>query len=159
MRLHAQRPSNRNTLLLTANAIGAVSAGLLLESRSLIESTPRNAFILAIMWCIAMAGFAIAPNFAAGIALLIAAGFFELSFISMARALAQIHAPAELRGRAIGLFNVGAMGFRIFAGVTIGFGGGIVGIHWSLGLSALALLLVLLSLLFWTGRAVARAEA
>jgi MFS family permease len=149
----------RYTVLLTANAFGAVAAGLLLEYRSLIASTPRNAFVLAILWCTAILGFAVAPGFAAGVALLVAAGFFELSFISMARALAQLHAPPELRGRAIGLFNVGAMGCRIFAGATIGFGGGLIGIHWSLGISAAALLVVLLALLGWTYRAAARAEA
>ena len=61
----------------------------------------------------------------------------------MARTLAQLHAPPNLRGRAIGLFNVGSLGFRAFSGLTIGFGGGLIGIHWSLGLSAAALFIAL----------------
>jgi MFS family permease len=136
----------RYTLLLTANAAGAVAAGLLLEWRGLLPSHPRTAFMLAIAWCAAIGGFAIAPNYAVAIGLLVCAGFFELSFVSMARTLAQLHAPAHLRGRAIGLFNVGALGCRTFSGVTIGFGGGIVGIHWSLGFSAAALMTALLLL-------------
>ena len=147
----------RYTLLLTANAIGAVTAGMILEYRSLLPPHPRTAFVLAILWCAAMGGFAVAPNYATGILLLVLAGFFELSFISMARTLAQLNAPVELRGRAIGLFNVGAMGCRTFSGVTIGFGGGIVGIHWSLGLSAAVLLTALFVLFAWTQRAAARA--
>ncbi|MDH3738521.1 MAG: MFS transporter [Alphaproteobacteria bacterium] len=142
----------RYTLLLAANAAGAVIAGLLLESRSLLPSRPRTAFVLAFLWCAAIGGFAVAPSYAVAIGLLVCAGFFELSFISMARTLAQLHAPAHLRGRAIGLFNVGSLGCRTFSGVTIGFGGGIIGIHWSLGLSAAALSVVLLTLFAWTYR-------
>jgi len=82
-------------------------------------------------------------NYLLAIALLVCAGFLELSFNSMARTLAQLHAPPHLRGRAIGLFNVGSLGFRAFSGLTIGFGGGFIGIHWSLGLSAAALFLAL----------------
>ena len=142
----------RYTLLLTANAAGAVIAGLMLEARSMLPSRPRTAFVLAIMWCTAIGGFAVAPSYAVAIGLLICAGFFELSFVSMARTLAQLHAPAHLRGRAIGLFNVGSLGCRTFSGVTIGFGGGIIGIHWSLGLSAAALLVTLLVLFTWSNR-------
>ncbi len=136
----------RYTMLLAAYAAGAVTAGLLLEARSLLPMQPRTAFVLATLWCIAIGGFAVVQNYPIAIALLVCAGFLELSFISMARALAQIHAPAHMRGRAIGLFNVGALGFRTFSGVTIGFGGGVIGIHWSLGLSAAILLIVLLTL-------------
>jgi len=82
-----------------------------------------------------------------------------LSFNAMARTLAQLHAPPHLRGRAIGLFNVGSLGCRAFSGVTIGFGGGIVGVHWSLGLSAIALMAALAVVLMWLSRADASATA
>jgi hypothetical protein len=36
---------------------------------------------------------------------------------------------------------------RAFSGVTIGMGGSLVGVHWSLALSALALLAVVIGLL------------
>lgn len=140
----------RYTMLLTAYAAGAVTAGLMLEARNLLTMQPRTAFVLAMLWCAAIGGFAIAPNYEIAIVLLLCAGFFELSFVSMARTLAQLHAPAHMRGRTIGLFNVGALGFRTFSGVTIGFGGGVIGIHWSLGLSAAALLVVLMALFAWS---------
>jgi MFS family permease len=149
----------RYTLLLTAYAAGAVIAGLLLEYRSMLPSHPRTAFVLAILWCAAIGGFAVSQNYSLAIALLLCAGFFELSFMSMARTLAQLHAPAHMRGRAIGLFNVGALGCRTFSGVTIGFGGGIIGIHWSLGLSAVAVMAVLLLVFAWSQRAMAGVEA
>jgi hypothetical protein len=41
---------------------------------------------------------------------------------------------------------------RAFSGVTIGVIGGFIGVHWSLALSALALLAILASLLAFTVR-------
>jgi MFS family permease len=140
-------------MLLAANAAGAVLAGIVLESRSLLASNPRATFILAILWAAAMLGFAVTTSYALALGLLLCAGFLDLSFNSMGRTLAQLHAPPELRGRAIGLYNMGALGGRTFSGVTIGFGGGIIGIHWSLGLSAAVLVAVLLVLLIRLARA------
>ncbi|MBT6289652.1 MAG: MFS transporter, partial [Rhodospirillaceae bacterium] len=44
------------------------------------------------------------------------------------------------------------LGLMTFSGVTIGFGGSLVGVHWSLGLSAATLLAVILVLAFVIGR-------
>ncbi|NND49210.1 MAG: MFS transporter [Rhizobiales bacterium] len=142
----------RYTLLLGAYATGALSAGIILESRAYLPSNARTAFVLAILWAVAMLGFAVATSYQLALALLLAAGFLDLAFNSMARALAQLHAAPELRGRAIGLYNVGALGCRTFSGFTIGFGAGIAGIHWSLALSAAALVTALMVLFAWTAR-------
>ena len=131
------------SLLLAANALGALIAGLVLEARNLLPPHPRTAIMLAMAWCVAIFGFALSPSLPLSFALLVCAGFLDLAFNSMSRALAQIHAPPEIRGRAIGLFNVGAFGGRTFSGITVGFGGSLIGIHWSLALSAVALLVAL----------------
>ncbi len=49
--------------------------------------------------------------------------------------------PAEIRGRVVGLFNMAGLGMRAFSGITVGLAAGSrgSGIHWSLGLSAAAL--------------------
>ena len=63
-------------------------------------------------------------------------------------------APPAIRGRVIGLFNMSSLGLRAFAGVTVGLLGGMIGIHWSLALSALALLVLAGAMLAWqSGRA------
>lgn len=67
----------------------------------------------------------------------------------MTRTLAQLHSPPEIRGRAIGVFNVGALGCRTFSGFTVGFGGGLIGIHFSLALSAIVMLIAMLALFAW----------
>ena len=77
------------------------------------------------------------------------AGFLDLSLNSMTRTLAQLNSPPEIRGRAIGVFNVGSLGCRTFSGFTVGFGGGLIGIHLSLALSAAVLLLAMIGLFLW----------
>jgi MFS family permease len=103
--------------------------------------------VLAILWSLSLLAFASVSIYALAIALLFAAGFFELSFNTMAQALVQINAPADIRGRVVGLFNMAGLGMRAFSGITVGLVGAAIGIHWSLGLSA-AVLLGCLSILY-----------
>src|SRR2546422_2462882 len=86
------------------------------------------------------------------LALLFIAGFFELSFNAMAQTLVQVHAPSEVRGRIIGLFAMASLGLRAFSGVTVGLGGSLIGIHWSLAASAAALLALTMTLFSLTLR-------
>ncbi|MDB5405965.1 MAG: hypothetical protein JWL84_877 [Rhodospirillales bacterium] len=140
------------TILLAADAAGALLAGFALESRSLLRAQPRTAFILVMLWCLAIAGFAMSPTYVFAVGFLFAAGFLELSFNAMAQTLVQLKAPAASRGRVIGLFNMSAQGLRAFSGVTVGVGGSLIGIHWSLALSAATLLAVMIGVLGLTSR-------
>ena len=137
------------SLLFGADAAGALTAGLLLESRGLLRPSPRSAYVLALCWCIAMAGFAATTVYPLALALLFVCGFLELSFYAMAQTLVQISAPAAVRGRIIGLFSMSALGLRAFSGLTVGLGGSLIGIHLSLALSA-GLLIVLILVMLWT---------
>src|SRR5262245_54443797 len=139
-------PGVSYSVLLAADAAGALPAGIALEAWGRLKATPRAAIILAILWCLTLLAFAAVGNYALAIALLFAAGFFELSFNTMAQALVQLNAPTDIRGRVLGLFNMAGLGMRAFSGVTVGILGAAIGIHWSLGLSA-AVLLVLLFIL------------
>lgn len=134
------------SMLLAADAAGALTAGLVLESRGLLRARPITACVLAMLWCLALGGFAICENYRVALVLLFMAGFVELSFNSMAQTLVQLDAPAEMRGRAIGVYNMFAMGMRTFSGVTVGLMGAKFGIHGSLAASA-ALLFVVIGLL------------
>ncbi len=125
--------------LLAADAVGGLTAGVILESRGLLPPRPRTAFILAMLWCCALFGFARSTSYALAIALLLAAGFVELSFNSMAQSLVQLNAPNEIRGRVIGVFSMSALGLRTFSGLSVGLLGSVIGIHNSLSYSAAAL--------------------
>jgi MFS family permease len=131
------------SMLFAADALGALTAGLVLESRGLLRPRPRSAFVLAMLWCLAVGAFALSRYYPLALLMLFAAGFLELSFYAMAQTLVQLHAPAEVRGRVIGVFIMSAMGLRAFSGVTVGVGGSLIGIHASLALSAALLLAVL----------------
>jgi MFS family permease len=154
---HAQADFSYS-MLLGADAAGALAAGLLLESRGLLPARARTAFVLAMLWCVAIAAFAAVPSYPAALALLFVAGFLELSFNAMAQTLVQVRAPADIRGRVIGLYAMSSLGMRTFSGVTVGLGGSLLGIHWSLALSAGALLLLTL-LLFLLGGFASRPRA
>jgi MFS family permease len=129
--------------LLAADAAGGLLGGLLLESRAMLAPRARTVFILAMIWCAALLGFARSNIYALAISLLFVAGFVELAFNSMAQALVQMNAPAEIRGRVIGVFSMSAMGMRTFSGLSVGILGASVGIHNSLGLSAAALFVII----------------
>lgn len=131
------------SMLLAADAAGALTAGIVLESRNLLQPRARTACLLAMTWCVALAAFALTRHYMLALPLLFVAGFVELSFNAMAQTLVQLEAPADMRGRAIGVFNMAASGMRMFSGITVGLVGASIGIHGSLALSAAALFIVI----------------
>jgi MFS family permease len=140
-------PGVAYSVLLAADAAGAMLGGVLLESRAILAATPRTAIILAIAWACALTGFAVSTVYPLAVALLFTAGFFELAFNSMAQALVQINAPVDMRGRVIGLYNMASLGLRAFSGVTIGLVGSLIGVHWSLALFAMVMFTIASGLL------------
>lgn len=131
------------SMLLGADAAGALTAGFVLESRNLLQPRARTACILAMIWCVALASFALTSSYPFALAVLFVAGFVELSFNAMAQTLVQLDAPADMRGRAIGVYNMFALGMRMFSGITVGLVGARIGVHWSLALSAAVLFVVI----------------
>src|SRR4029077_16011115 len=103
--------------------------------------------ILAVLWCCALIGFSLVTVYPLALALLFTAGFFELAFNAMAQTLVQLDAPSAIRGRVIGLYNMASLGLRAFSGGTVGLIGSLVGVHWSLALSAVAVLAIACGLL------------
>jgi len=133
--------------LLTATAAGAVCGGFLLEGKGWLKANARTAIVCAILWCAVVAAFAFSTNYTLSLVLLFCGGILNLSFYSTAQAIVQLQAPSHLRGRLIGLFSMSAFGLRAFSGVTVGVVGALIGIHWSLALSAMALMAVTIALL------------
>ncbi len=140
-------PGVAYSMLLAADAAGAMLAGVLLESRAIMVATPRTAIVLVMVWACALTGFALSTVYPLAVALLFTAGFFELAFNSMAQTLVQLNAPTEIRGRVIGLYNMASLGLRAFSGVTVGLVGSLIGVHWSLALFAMLMLAIACALL------------
>jgi hypothetical protein len=139
-------------MLLASHAAGALVAAFFLESRGVRISRPIVAIRLAIAWCVVMTGFALSASYALSVVLLFAAGLLDLTFSSMGQSLVQLESPRELRGRVIGLYQTFSQGLRAFSGVTVGAGGELIGVHWSLALSAMVMLAVMFILLAFAGR-------
>jgi MFS family permease len=140
--LGATETTFRYSALLTASASGALTAGILLELKSLLQPQARLAFIQVILWSGLMVCFAVTTNFYLALIFLFIAGFLNLSFESMTQTLVQLRAPDAIRGRVIGLYSSSSLGLKTFSGITVGFGGSYFGIHESLAYSAIALLIV-----------------
>ncbi len=134
-------------LLLAADACGALLGGIALEMRGGLRSNPATAILLAMLWCTALGAFALSGSYGLAVGCLFAAGFLELAFNSMSMALIQLHAPNEIRGRVIGVYSMASLGLRAFSGVSVGLAGGLIGVHFSLGASALLLFALLAVLL------------
>ncbi len=144
-------PGIAYTSLLAADAAGALLGGFLLESRSrLLRLEPSVALKLAIGWAASLLGFALVRSYFLALPLLFIAGFFELSFSSMAQTIVQLKAPDELRGRVLGVFGMASAGLRTFSGITVGLAGSVLDIHTSLALACAAFLAVSALLLLRT---------
>lgn len=144
------------SVLLAATAAGSLLGGVVLEARGLLVARPGTAIVLTILWCLAITAFAAATSYPLAVALMLVAGFLNLSFSAMTQTLVQLEAPAHLRGRLIGLYNMASSGLRAFSGITVGVVGSLIGVHWSLALSALVLLMVTVPLLPFSMRTTTR---
>lgn len=151
--LGADEAGVRYSILLGANAAGALASGLVLESRGLLQARALTAIVFTALWCLVITGFAAATSYPLAVALMFVAGFLNLAYSAMSQTLVQLRAPVQLRGRLIGLYNTASSGLRAFSGVTVGVLGSMIGIHWSLAASALALFAAALALWAFSMRA------
>src|SRR5262249_24596853 len=137
-------------LLLAAAAAGALPAGFLLEpSRGWLAPAPRNAIALSLVWAVALTAFALTTYYPLCLAFLFCAGFFELSFSSMAQTIA----PNDTRGRVLGLYNMSSLGLRAFSGITVGLVGSLVTVHISLALATTSFAIAVLTIVRRLGAA------
>jgi Transmembrane secretion effector len=142
-------------LLLAADAAGALCAGISLETIGFLMPARRTVLLLAMAWATALACFALTKSYPLAVLLLFAAGFLELSFNSMAQTLVQLDAPPAIRGRMIGVYSTATAGMRTFSGLSVGFAGELIGIHYSLGISCLCVIAISLALMFHSRRTAA----
>jgi MFS family permease len=145
-------------MLLAANSAGAVLGGIILESTHWLKPSVRAAMFSTLVWSGCLLGFALSPFYPLSLALLIGAGVANLTSQSTAQTLVQLLAPSEKRGRIVGVYTMSSNGLRAGSGLSIGLLGGAIGIHWSLGFSALTLAVLVMGLLLYTARQSAAAR-
>ena len=126
-------------ILLFANGAGGVLGGLVLEATGWIPATVGAAVLSTLVYGVSTAFFAMAGSYPVAVLLLVIGGVANLASMSVGQTVVQLLAPPGDRGKVIGVYGVSANGLRFGSGVTVGLFGAVVGVHWSLGLSAAAL--------------------
>jgi MFS family permease len=137
----------RYSVLLAANAAGAVVGAVLLEGFDLLRPSARTAIVCAIAWSVLMGLFPAMPTYTLAVAVLVLAGGFNIAFSAMAQTLVQLLAPPALRGRIVGFFITASLGLRAGSGVTVGLAGALIDVRRSLALSAAVMLVICVALL------------
>jgi MFS family permease len=135
------------SILLAGNAAGAIAGTVLLESARIVRPGARTAILCAGAWGLTIGLFSVAPNYPLAVTLLVLAGVFNLAFTSIAQTLVQTLAPPRVRGSVVGLFNTAVLGLRAGSGLTVGVLGALINVHWSLALSAAAVVVAAVGLL------------
>jgi MFS family permease len=128
-------------ILLFANGAGGVLGGLLLEATGWIPAGVGAAVTTTLVYGVSTLLFAMSGSYVLSVALLVVGGVASLAAMSIGQTVVQLLAPPADRGRVIGVYGVSASGLRFGSGITVGLFGAVVGVHWSLGLSAAALCL------------------
>ena len=148
--LGADDTGTRYTVLLAADAAGAVAGMLMLEMANVSRASVQIAIASAGLWGLTMGLFPLTQNYAAAVTLLVLAGVFNITFQSMAQTLVQLLAPAAIRGRVVGVFNMAMLGLRTGSGLTVGLLGTVVGVRLSLAVSSFLVVLVSIALALGT---------
>jgi len=142
--------------LLAAMSLGAVVAGLGLESIGRVKSSTRLAIVSTMVFAASILVFALSRNFALSLVMLAVAGMGNLISASMSQTVLQLTAPDDKRGRFLGAYSMTSMGLRTGSGVIVGVVGLLVGATTAIAINAAALLVVALVLLIvvmrWRGR-------
>jgi len=144
--LGADETGARYTVLLAADAAGAVIGVLLLETANFSKPSVHMAIASAGLWGLTMGLFPLTSHYATAVGLLVLAGVFNIAFQSMSQTLVQLLAPSAIRGRVVGLFNMAMLGLRAGSGITIGLLGTVIGVRLSLAISSFAIVLISMAL-------------
>ncbi|RSM70259.1 MFS transporter [Actinoplanes sp. ATCC 53533] len=126
-------------ILLFANGVGGVIGGILLEATGRLRPTVVSAVFSTGVYGLSTLLFAVSTSYPLSVLLLVVGGVANLASMSIGQTLVQLLAPPADRGRVIGVYGMSTSGMRFGSGITVGLFGAVVGIHWSLGLSAAAL--------------------
>jgi MFS family permease len=145
-------------VLLFANGAGGVVGGILLETTGRIKPNVKAAVFSTAVYGLTSLFFAFTASYPVALVMLLVGGVANMASMSIGQTVVQLLAPPADRGRVIGLYGMSSGGLRAGSGFTVGLLGAAVGVHWSLGLSALALCLGTAAAGYYALRGSPRAE-
>jgi MFS family permease len=146
-------------VLLFANGVGGVVGGIVLEATGWVRPSVRAAVVSTLIYGLTTLVFAVTTNYPLALAMLVLGGVANLAAMSVGQTVVQLLAPAADRGKVLGVYGTAASGLRFGSGVTVGLLGAVIGVHWSLGLSAAALCVGTVAAGFYAYRGAMRAAA
>jgi MFS family permease len=126
-------------LLLFANGAGGVLGGFLLEATGAIKPTTRAAIITTALFGITTVGVAVTHSYVIAVAALLVGGVANLASASIGQAVVQLRAPADQRGRVVGVYNMFSSGLRTGNGVTLAVLGTLMGVGPAVAIGGAAL--------------------
>ncbi|MDQ8047256.1 MAG: MFS transporter [Patulibacter sp.] len=115
-------------ILLFANGAGGVLGGLLLEATGLVKPDARAAIVATVLFGITTVVAALSQQYVLVVVALFVGGVATLASGSIAQAVVQLRAPADQRGRIVGVYNTFGQGLRTGNGITLAFLGTALGI-------------------------------
>jgi MFS family permease len=126
-------------VLLFANGAGGVVGGVLLEATGRVTPNVKAAVVSTAVFGLSTLVFAVTSSYPAALVALVIGGVANLAAMSIGQTVVQLLAPEAERGRVIGVYGMSANGLRAGSGFTVGLLGAVIGVHWSLGVSAVGL--------------------
>ena len=138
--------------LITAMSIGAVAAGIGLESIGRVRVGTQLAIVSTIVFAASLVVFALSRSLPLSVAMLVLAGAGSLVSSSTSQAVVQLNAPDDSRGRFIGAFSMVGTGVRVGSGVVVGVLGGLVGPAGAIAIDAALLLVIAVMLVMVAAR-------
>ena len=114
--------------LLFANGVGGVVGGFLLEATGVLKVDVRGAVIAAVMYGFTSLVVATTTHYSIALIALVIGGIANLAATAIGQALVQLRAPADQRGRVVGVYSMIGSGMRTGNGITIGWLGALLGV-------------------------------
>lgn len=105
--------------LLAAGGAGALIGAFAMASVRAIEAQGRLLVTSGLLFCALLAAFALAPNIALGVALLLLVGVAATVFSTLIATMLQLRVPGELRGRVMSLYSVTLIGMPSLGGLGV----------------------------------------
>lgn len=115
-------------LLLFANGAGGVLGGFLLEATGALKPNTRVVIVTTVLFGATTAAVALTGSFAVAVVVLFIGGVANMASTSIGQAVVQLRAPAEQRGRVVGVCNMFGSGLRTGNGVTLALLGAALGV-------------------------------
>ena len=143
-------------LLLFANGIGGVIGGFLLEATGLIKADVKAAIVAAVMFGLTSLIVATTSHYGIALAALVLGGIANLAATSVGQAIVQLRAPADRRGRVVGVYGMVGSGMRTGNGITIAWLGALVGVSGAVAVGGISLMVGAVLIAVLTGLQTAR---